>query len=102
MSFSFQSGRINDRIPALCAAMTLSLMPAHGKDLASQRDLPGHGQAGFHFPVGDQGGKRCQHGHPGRGAVLGNGPFGDVNMDIMGIKKSVIHSQPAAVGPDKA
>ncbi len=54
-------------------------------------------------PFGPRSGnKGHQHGDPGRGSVFGNGPGRHMHMDIMGIKKRIIHPQSVRMGPDKA
>src|SRR3546814_7075924 len=71
---------ILDVRPAGC--QNLLLDSAHGQYLATQRDFTGHGQVWLHFPLCKGRSQRCEHGDPGRRAVLGDGARGNVNMDV--------------------
>ena len=60
----------------------LLLDPAHRQDIAAQGDLAGHGHLLPDLLFHQQGDQGREHGHSGRGPVLGGAAFGHMDMEI--------------------
>ena len=68
--------------PSSTRCQDLLFDPAHGQTFPLQGDLPGHGYVLPHPVAGEGGDQRRRHGDPGRRSVFGNGPGGNMHMDV--------------------
>ena len=66
---------------AVCGHALLA-QAADGQHIAVQGDLAGHGDIAAHRNAGQAGHQRRGQGDTGRGAVLGHGPFGGVDVQV--------------------
>lgn len=65
------------------SAIDLLLDAADGEDEALEGDFAGHGELAAHGFAPQQGSQRGEHCDPRRGAVLGDGAGGDVNVEVL-------------------
>ena len=78
----------------------LLLDAAHGQHAPGERHLAGHRHARAHGPAGEQ---RDDGGHErdaGRGAVLGDGALGHVQVQVDALEERVLDAELARVRPD--
>ena len=81
---SFSFGRITVADAGAVGGEHLLLHAADREHLAGERDLPGHGDVLAHRAPGEGRDQRGRHRHAGRGAVLGHGAGGHVQVDVVG------------------
>src|SRR5438552_3450255 len=65
----------------------LLLQPADGQHPSPERDLPGQRHVGADRPLGERRNYGQGDRDPGRRAVLGDGPFGDVDVQVQLLPK---------------
>ncbi len=78
----------------------LGLQPADGQDATTQRDLAGHGHVLAHRDARQRADHGRDHGDAGRGAVLGDGSRGHVDVHRVLLEVLALDAQAAGVGAD--
>ena len=70
------------RLPARCAASKLFFHSTDGQNLAAKSDLARHRHITADGDLGQRADQRRRQSDSRRGAIFGNGAFGDVDVNI--------------------
>ena len=88
--------------PGALGGQDLLLDPADGQDVAAQGDLPGHGHVPLDLDVRADGEEGGGDGDAGRRPVLGDGPFGKMDVEVVLGEDLAVDAELRGVGPGVA